>query len=397
MNIEPILYQYNPWWEESHAFTPMIERERLLAKLYPLLDNREVIILTGLRRIGKTTTMKQLIRYLIQKKDVCPYHCFYISMDDYQLQSMSLMELIQAYRQTLKLSSKQSVYVFADEITYIKDFQIQLKNLYDQGVVKCIASSSSSSVLTDDSAYLTGRKRIMEINPLSFEEYLKFTDVQIKPSDQHLLTSYFHDYMQVGGMPEYVLRQEREYLVNLIDDIIMKDIVAYHQLRHPQIVKDMFVLLMERSGKQISVNKIAHILGISLDTVKRYLAMFEQTFLIHLVPRYGKTNDQLLAPKKVYAADIGIRNTITGFRDKGAIFENLVFLAIKHHQPRYVYTQGQEIDFLVNNTLIEVKYNRELEGKQLAAFNEFKASHKLVVSDYDDLNKLQNFLNTDDL
>lgn len=395
MNIDTILYQYNPWWEDPNAFTPMIERERLLSKLYPLLDNSDVIVLTGLRRIGKTTTMKSLIRYLIQQKGVCPYHCFYISMDDYQLQSMSLLELIQAYRQTLKLSSKQPVYVFADEITYIKDFQIQLKNLYDQGVVKCIASSSSSSVLTDDSAYLTGRKRIVEVTPLSFEEYLTFKGIQTNPSDQHLLTSYFRDYMQVGGMPEYVLRQEREYLVNLIDDIIMKDIVAYHQLRHPQVIKDMFVLLMERSGKQISLNKVAHILGISVDTAKRYLTMFEQTFLIHLVPRYGKTNDTLLSPKKVYAADVGIRNIITGFRDKGAIFENLVFLAIKHHQPHYVYTQGQEIDFFVNNTLIEIKYHRELEGKQLTAFNEFNASQKLVVSDYDDLSKLNKFINTD--
>lgn len=388
MDIEQLFYQYNPWWEERYQFDSIVEREKILGALYPLMNISEVIILTGLRRVGKTTTMKCLIRYLINQQQVKPEHCLYVSMDDYKLSSMSVMDVLDTYRKIMKISIKQKIYVFLDEITYIKNFQIQLKNLYDKGNVKCVVSSSSSSVLKDDSAYLTGRKRIIEVNPLDFSEYLKFKNIHISKADKGLLESYFLEYMQIGGMPEYVLREEREYLVSLIDDIIMKDIVAYHGIRSPTIIKEFFVLLMERAGKQVSINKIANILKISPDTAKRYLSMFEQTYLIQLVPRFGKTNETLLAAKKVYATDVGMRNIIVGFRDKGAIFENIVFMKIKHKNPKYVYSSGQEIDFFVNETLIEVKYQKDIESKQLAVFEAFKAKHKIVIKNYADLEAL---------
>lgn len=388
MDFDQLFYQYNPWWEDGYQHADIIERENVLSILYPLLDTADVIILTGLRRVGKTVTMKCLINYLIKKLDVNPKHCFYVSLDDYQLKDSTLIDLLDEYRKLLKISVKQKIYVFFDEITFIENFQIQLKNLYDKGNVKCIVSSSSSSVLKDESARLTGRKRIIEINPLDFNEYLKFKNIKVSKADKSLLAAYFEDYMQIGGMPEYVLRGDREYLVNLIDDIIMKDIVAFHRIRNADLIREFYKLLMERAGKQISINKVANILKISPDTAKRYLTMFEQTYLIHLVPRYGKTNETLLSARKIYSTDIGMRNIIVGFRDKGAIFENIVYMNIKDDKPHYVYTSGQEIDFYVKDTLIEVKYNRELVEKQLDAFHAFKAKHKVIIKNYLDLEKL---------
>ena len=388
MSIETLLHQYNPWWGPGELLEGVLERPKVLNTLYSLMSSPDVIMLTGLRRVGKTTTIKCLIRYLIKQEGIDPAHCLYVSMDDYQLSKMSLDEVLGAYRQLKKLSVKQKIFVFFDEITAVEDFQIQLKNIYDKGGVKCVVSSSSSSVLKDDSAYLTGRKRIIEINPLDFEEYCLFKSIELSKADQGLLSSYFVDYMKVGGMPEYVLRTEREYLVGLIDDILMKDIVGYHGIRNPNIIREYFVLLMERAGKQISLNKIANILKISPDTARRYLDMFEQTYLIQLVSRHGKTNETMLSAKKVYATDIGMRNIVVGFRDKGAIFENIVFNTIKRYKPSYVLTQGQEIDFLVNDTLIEVKYNREIEGKQKAAFEAYEATHKVIINSFDGLKKL---------
>lgn len=387
MDFEALFYQYNPWWSEEYPAESAIERKTVLVPLYPQLETKDVIMLTGLRRVGKTITMKSLIRYLLQIKKIASKHCFYISMDDYQLKDFSLIEVINRYREVMKITSKEKIYVFLDEITYISDFQIQLKNLYDKGNIKCIVSSSSSSLLKDDSAFLTGRKRIVEINPLDFEEYLLFKKIIVSPADKGLLETYFLDYMQTGGIPEYVLHGDREYLVNLIDDIIMKDIVAKHQIRQPNIIKDFFILLMERSGKQVSINKVANILKISPDSAKRYLALFEETYLIHLVPRFGKTNEKLLSAKKVYATDVGMRNITVGFRDKGAIFENIIFMKIKQYKPSYVYDDTQEIDFLFHDTLLEVKYHRELEEKQLAFFENFRAKRKIVIKNYLDFQK----------
>lgn len=388
MNLEHIFYQYNPWWEAAFSLESIIKREKVLSTLYPLLEKPDIVMLTGLRRVGKTITMKCLIEYLISHKKVPSSHCLYIRMDDYQLSPLSLLDVIDAYRQTMRISVREQCYVFFDEITYIPDFQRQLKNIYDRGNVKCIVSSSSSSVLKDDSAYLTGRKRIVEINPLDFDEYLQFKNIKISKADNHLCEAYFLDYMKMGGMPEYVLRGEREYLVDLVDDIIMKDIVAYHGIRQANIVREFFILLMERAGKQVSINKMANILKISADTAKRYLLMFESVYLIQLVSRAGKTNETLLSTKKIYVTDVGMRNVSVGFRDKGAIFENLVFLKIKDRDPKYVFSGGHEIDFLCGDMLIEAKFNRELDGAQKTVFDDYPAREKLVINGYSDYQKL---------
>ncbi len=391
MDFEELLHQYNPWWAGEQPAASAIERKSVLLQLYPLMETKDVIMLTGLRRVGKTITIKSLIRYLINDKKIAPQYCFYVSMDDYQLKDLSLIDVIAEYRKVMKIKSNEKIYVFLDEITYIKDFQIQLKNLYDKGYVKCVVSSSSSSLLKDDSAFLTGRKRIIEINPLDFDEYLLFKNIHVSPADKSLLETYFLEYMQTGGIPEYVLHGDREYLVNLIDDIIMKDIVAKHQIRQPETIKEFFILLMERSGKQISINKVANILKISADTAKRYLSLFEETYLIHLVPRYGKTNETILSSKKVYATDVGMRNVAVGFRDKGPIFENIVFMKIKQFKPCYVYDDNNEIDFFFNNILLEVKYHHELSEKQMKLFENFKADQKIIIQNYFDF---QNFLKT---
>ena len=144
----------------------------------------------------------------------------------------------------------------------------------------------------------------------------------------------------------------------------------------------------------MSINKIANILGISPDTARRYLSFFEETFLIHLVPRFGKTNETILSTKKLYAADLGIRNLFTGFRDKGALFENAVFQKIKQYNPRYVVDDGLELDFLTEKkTLIEVKYGREIENKQKALFESYVAPKKCLIGTIEDYLSIDTWIN----
>jgi hypothetical protein len=181
-------------------------------------------------------------------------------------------------------------------------------------------------------------------------------------------------------MPEYVLTRDLSYLQNLIDSIIHKDIIAMHKIKNIQVVKDFYRLLMERSGKQLSLNKIAKILSIGVDTARRYLSYFEDNYLIYTIEKYGKLNERLKNPKKIYASDIGLKNIATGFRDKGAIFENLVFLHIKNKSPSYVSSAGIEIDFITKDKfLIEAKYNSVLNTKQQKLFDKTIANKKIVI------------------
>jgi predicted AAA+ superfamily ATPase len=230
---------------------------------------------------------------------------------------------------------------------------------------------------------------VIEVPPLDFNEYLSFKQIQISFRDSHLTSGYFEDFLKTGGMPEYVLREDDQYLRELVDDIIVKDIAAVHGVRDIGLLKSFFLLLMERAGKAFSINKLANIADISPDTARRYVDMFADAFLIHLVPRHGKTNEKILSPKKIYAADCGIRSLFAGFRDKGSIFENYVYLKIRHRSPAYVRQDGIEIDFFTDDKmLIEVKYGGTMTDKQRELFESFSAQKKVLIDSIDDLNEL---------
>jgi hypothetical protein len=377
--MEEIFYKSNPWWEEEYIFNG-ISREIYLDKLNDVFLNKDIIFITGLRRVGKTSILKNFISNLINEKDINPQHIFYITLDLIALSDMNITEIVKEYKKIHKISSSQKVYLFLDEVTSKENYQQELKNFYDLENMKIYASSSSASLLKDKNAYLTGRQRVIEVMPLNFDEYLFFKNITIKKSDAYLIESYFEDYMSDGGMPEYVLTGDISYIQNLIDNIIYKDIIAYHNIKSESVIKDFYKLLMERSGKQLSLNKMANILSIGVDSAKRYLSYFEDTYLIYTVEKYGKLNERIKNPKKIYAGDIGLKNIVTGFRDKGAIFENLIFLKIKHLHPSYVYIDGIEIDFMTEDkTLIEAKYNSTLNDKQEKLFNSIEANQKVVI------------------
>ncbi|WP_319576987.1 ATP-binding protein [uncultured Desulfobacter sp.] len=387
--MDEILYQYNPWWEDSVFSEEIIPRERYLGRLINYLDNKQIISLTGLRRVGKTTLMKLIIKYLI-RKCVPSKLILYISLDDYLFHRNSIIEIINEYRKLHKLKVEEKIYLFLDEVTYKDNFHIQLKNIYDSQNTKIFAASSSASMLRDKKASLTGRSITLEIKPLDLEEYLFFKGITLKKRDKQLYKSYFLDYIKDGGMPENVLNPNREYLMNLVDDIIQKDITAFHGLKNHQILRDYFLLLMERSGKQLSINKIAKILGISPDTSKRYLSYFESTYLIHLLPRWGKTNQKLLSAKKIYASDLGIKHLFMGNRDFGSYFENYIYLVLRNKKTLYyLYENSVEIDFYTDDKiLIESKFYARLNEKQNKLFSEYPANKRIVIDSVDKLSLL---------
>jgi len=377
--MEELFYKSNPWWEENFTFDGII-RDIYLSKLEKVFHSKDIIFLTGLRRVGKTSIMKNLISKMINEKKIDPKHIFYISLDLIALNDLNITDILNKYRKLHKLPLAIKIYLFFDEVTAKENYNQELKNFYDLENVKIFASSSSASLLKDKNAYLTGRQRIIEIMPLNFDEYLIFKNITIKKADNHLRISYFEQYMNDGGMPEYVLTNDISYLQNLIDNIIYKDIIAYHKIKNEQVIKDFYRLLMERSGKQLSLNKIANILTIGVDSARRYLSYFEDTYLIYTIEKYGKLNERIKNPKKIYSGDIGLKNIVTGFRDKGAIFENLIFLNIKHLNPSYLYENGIELDFMTEDkVLIEAKYNSTLNTNQQKLFDKTDASSKIII------------------
>ena len=380
MEIEAELFKQNPWWEgkfkeESHA------REKYLSQIFKNIKSKEIIILTGLRRVGKTTIIMQAIKKLLKENK--PEDIFFVSLDAFNLLEFSIHQLIEEYRKIHKKSSSGFFYLFLDEVSSREDFEHELKSIYDNEKIKVLCSSSIATLLRDKKASLTGRTRTIEIMPLDFQEFLQFKEAEISKSDIAKLESYFKDYLKIGGMPSYVLTEDKNYLNELIENIIYKDIIAYHKITAEKTIKELFVLLCQRVGKPMSYNKIADILKISVDSAKRYVGYFEKAYLFYIVDRYAKSyNEKVTSPKKIYAGDIGIKNIITGLKDLGASFENLVFLKIKSENPAYYLENSTEIDFITKDTLIEAKYNRELEKKQKELFDSVKIKNKIIAKDY---------------
>ena len=121
--------------------------------------------------------------------------------------------------------------------------------------------------------------------------------------------------------------------------------------------------------------------------------MFEDTYLIHTVSRSAKLNENIQAPKKMYAGDTGIRTLFVGPRGTGALFENYVYLMIRQFEPRYVYQDNNEIDFYTqNDVLIEAKYGSEMAEGQKELFEKFHAAHKMVVKSIQDIDELRELL-----
>src|SRR3989344_4320208 len=253
MDIETELYQQNPWWEGKFE-EKSIPREMYLEKIFKNITSKEIIILTGLRRIGKTTLLYQTIKKLLNN-NIQPENILFIRLDTFNLLNNSIHQLIEEYRKIHKKTASEFFYLFLDEVTSRENFEQELKSLYDQGNIKIICSSSIATLMRDKKAQLTGRTKTIEIMPLTFQEFLQFKKEKISKTDTAKTESYFNDYLRIGGIPYFVLTEDRAYLNELIESIIYKDIIAYHKISGERAVKELFILLCQRVGKPTSYNK----------------------------------------------------------------------------------------------------------------------------------------------
>jgi predicted AAA+ superfamily ATPase len=379
MELEAELYKQNPWWENKFE-DKSYPRKKYISQIWANMKSKDIILITGLRRIGKTTIIMQTIRKLLES-NFKPEDMLFLRLDAFNLLEFSIHQLIEEYRKIHKKSSADFIYLFLDEVSSRDNFEEELKSLYDDGNIKIICSSSIATLMRDKRAKLTGRTRTIEVMPLNFQEFLEFKEAKISKPDSAKLESYFRDYLRIGGVPYYVLTEDKSYLNELVESIIYKDIIAYHKITTEKTIKDLFILLCQRVGKPMSYNKIAEILNISVDSAKRYIGYFEKAYLFYVVDRYSKSaNEKLTSPKKIYIGDVGIKNSITGFKDLGASYENLVFLSIKDKNPAYYLDNSIELDFITADSIIEAKYNQDLDKGQKQLFNSLKIKNKIIAN-----------------
>ena len=361
--MKTVLHRFNPWWDGEVEF-PGIPRKRYTSGLLKLKGTKDVALITGLRRVGKTTLMHQIIHTLLG--EVGPEKIFYVSLDHLSLEKYTILDIVEEFRRLSKLKHGDFAYLFLDEVHLKDNFEVQLKNLYDMGNVKIFASGSASLDIVMRSPHLTGRQRLVHISPLDFDEYLAFTGKRISPADAHLYPELVDEYLEIGGMPEYVRTGDVNDLQALVDSILYRDIAARHEIRATGNLRDILSLAAQSVGSPISMRKISRTLGIPVETVSHILDLLVESGLIHLVEKDGKASERKASPRKIYIADNGLLNVLTEHVNTGARAENLAYLTLrKRGTVRYHRDSGNEVDFVMGGSAWEVKYRDSVESQDL--------------------------------
>ena len=338
------------------------------------LNHPEIVVLTGMRRVGKTTLLTMLFESIQSSNKV------FLDLSN-PLNQRIFEEIdytnILANLKTFGIKSKSNPYIFLDEIQDMPQIIKAVKFLYDHYKVKFFLTGSSSFYLKNlFPESLSGRKVIFELFPLDFEEFLTFKGInkdfypdfglkqrKKNPVDFEKLKKFYDEYLYYGGFPQVVIEEDlsrkRMWLEDILKSYFEKDVRSLSDFREINLFRDTILLLLKRAGNKIEITKLASEIGVSRETIYSYIYFLKGTYFLFLLPPFTKNIDrEVSSSKKVYICDNGF---ITQFAqiDEGNLFENAVFHNLKKYSELRYYQKyrGSEIDFILTkrSTAIESK------------------------------------------
>lgn len=337
-----------------------LERE-LLDEMH--LNTSFVTIITGIRRSGKSTLLKQIINHKID-------NCCYLNFEDPRLTGFELKDF-EKLDDIFSNEASDPYYIF-DEIQIVPFWEKFVRNKQDIGTKIIITGSNASLLSKELGTRLTGRHIDYELFPFSYNEFVQITGQQANANS-------LSDYLSKGGFPEYLKYNTQEILFRLSDDIIYRDIAVRYGIKNHKTLKELLLYLLTNSGKLYSYNKLKHLFSVgSSNTLIDYLSFFENSYLLFSVPKFSYSiKKQIYNPKKIYSIDTGFTNalSLSFSEDSGRKLENAIFIFLKKKYKNLFYFTGKyECDFLVRDkskiiSAIQVCYNlnndnldREING-----------------------------------
>ena len=434
-SILKVLTAYNPWWKTGIVNPKMSKTYKRFAfheamKKLNQKDIRRTVVLSGTRRVGKTTIQYQMIEALLTS-GVAPQKIVFISMDHPMLKLSQFQDVLDCYHENIY--AEQDVYYFFDEIQYAQDWDKWLKTIYDmQPDTNVVATGSASPALIKGNQESgAGRWTVIQVPTMSFYEYcellnlerpqlpktLKMTQMLYMTQPErsrimmqlHKVQNHFNRYLQVGGFPELALSDndiiaQQIMREDVVDKVLKRDLPSLYNLRNATELERIFLYLCNVSSEIVSIEAIAKELsGVSRPTVENYIQYLESANLIYQSLPVDMAGKKVLkASPKIYVADAAIRNAVlmddsllTDSIEMGKIVETAVY----KHVAAFYYQQatsvgyyrggrkGKEIDIVVDkpnayNILIEVKYREGAPIKDDDAIVELcaEASAAIVVT-----------------
>ena len=292
------------------------------------------LVLTGVRRCGKSTLMSQRIR-----RNAADW--FYLKFDSPQLVDMELGDS-DALDRVIARSGARNLYF--DEMHELDGWELYVLQKLDEGFRVCVTGSNASLLKGERATKLTGRHISRELFPFSFKEYCEYLG---KPHDWTEIDGY----LKSGGFPRFLATRDESILFELFDDIMYRDVVAKHGIREMGAVQRLAAYLIENPGCRFSATRMLKSLNVSVaSTVINWCDWFEDAYLFFFVPKYSDSvRAQLVNPRKVYSVDTGLVNVVSRrivFND-ALCFENMVFLALRRkYRDIFYFDDGGECDFV---------------------------------------------------
>lgn len=373
------------------------------------LDSKKIIILTGVRRSGKTYHLYNIIKRLIGGNTKINY-CLYFNFEDERIdrKTFEFNNIIECYQELYPEINLSKCYFLFDEIQNIDGWERFVRRVYEQISKNVFVAGSNSRLLSREiSTSLRGRSISFEIFPLNFKEYLYFKNIEINLNSTKsvsMIINSFDSFLYEGGFPEILsIRDEikNSVLQEYFNVMIFRDLIERYEIKQTAILKYFCKRVIGNSSKEFSSNKIYNEIKsqgykISKDTIYEFQDYVESIYLALFLPKYSPSIvKQEFSKKKVYSIDNGLAASVNTFfiRDRGATLENLIFLElIKKAKDVYYYSSNYECDFLVIedgkvSEAIQVCYDisdqntkdREERGL-LSACREFKLKKGLIIT-----------------
>ncbi|OGD95737.1 ATPase, partial [Candidatus Curtissbacteria bacterium RIFCSPLOWO2_01_FULL_37_9] len=348
----------------------MLYSRKIYPELYSHAQTNFVTVLTGMRRTGKTTLTQRLLEDLPNKNSL------YLDLqrpDNRELFEQKNYDTIREAFIARGLSADTQMIVALDEIQLAPESPSAIKYLSDHHKIKFIVTGSSSYYLKNlFSESLSGRKKLFELFPLDFGEFLTFKEIRYSPLgwkegefnnlEYNRLSTYYEEYIRFGGFPQVVLAQseaeKRDILSDIMSSYVNIDIRSLADFSDERNLYSLAKLLAGRVGSRVEYSKLSRLTGLSRPTVTNYIQFFEKTYLIRTIGVYTKSIDrEIVKSRKLYFCDTGLANTLAELSG-GSQFENTLFnqLARIGQVRYYALKTGQEIDFILDEVLaVEAK------------------------------------------
>ncbi len=328
------------------------------------MDSPEAIVITGMRRTGKTTVLNHFFDKIDSKNKT------FLDLENpvnRQLFSAPNYDQIKSSIEILGIDFTKKAYLFIDEIQFVKTLPSVVKYFIDHHRVKFFLTGSASFYLKNlFTESLSGRKYLFELFPLDFSEFLVFkesdinlsaTSRKISKTQFDLVSPLYNEFMLYGGFPGVVLKTNADEKRRALDEIFTSyfqlEVVQLADFRRNELLHRLILMLMQRVGSKLNIHKLSKELGVTRPTLYDYIAFLEGTYFIKTIRPYtrGKNSEMRRMPK-LYLCDVGLANHFAQL-SLGHLFENSVFQILRTRGDLNFYERknGIEIDFVLDRKI----------------------------------------------